>query len=465
MKKNLSKILCVLLAILFIFAGCTSTQIPEEPTEFTTQTEETTVVITKEVQEMAEETIEAIENGEDIETETIAKPQDTVETELEVEEFLEEPDGTVEYENLSYDGDNTGKGKDLLGAPIRNIYYSQIDNRWKNVMYSSKNDKSQTIGTSGCGPTSAAMVVTMSKGAILPTTMAKLFKDNGYRTRDNGTAWSVWPFVADYFDFEDYGTTCSYDTMIKKLKTGKYLVIVSCAPGLFTTSGHYIVIDSYKNGYLRIKDPQVYKGKFNLASRRAANVKFDGTTVLVTEANFKKYANPKQFWFYSIDTKKKEPKPSTTKKVESTTKKTNNKFVSYVRYVKVDTQLNIREKANDKAAIVGKLKNGDKVTIIGVSGSWSKIGTNKWVATKYLVKNNPIKKVEPKINYKTKVGNKYRLKADATLNTQGNFKGTNCHYYALTQCEVLKHYSATVDKVKIVKTGKIRYVKVKDFKY
>ena len=42
-------------------------------------------------------------------------------------------------------------------------------------MYSSIENKSQTIGSSGCGPTSAAMVVSSIKGNITPDTMAELY--------------------------------------------------------------------------------------------------------------------------------------------------------------------------------------------------------------------------------------------------------------------------------------------------
>ena len=57
--------------------------------------------------------------------------------------------------------------------------------------------------TSACGPTTAAMIVSSAKGAILPTTMARLSVDNGYRTANSGTAWSFYSFVADYFKFSE----------------------------------------------------------------------------------------------------------------------------------------------------------------------------------------------------------------------------------------------------------------------
>ena len=46
--------------------------------------------------------------------------------------------------------------KDLENRPI---YLKQSDTRWKSVMYSNHNDKSQTIGSSGCGPSAASMII------------------------------------------------------------------------------------------------------------------------------------------------------------------------------------------------------------------------------------------------------------------------------------------------------------------
>lgn len=93
------------------------------------------------------------------------------------------------------------------------------------------------------GPTAAAMVVSSSKGAILPTTMANLAVDNGYRTAGNGTAWSYFSFVADYFDFDAYYTTSNFDTAMNYLKTDNdndgnadYYVIVSCRKRTFYNS-------------------------------------------------------------------------------------------------------------------------------------------------------------------------------------------------------------------------------------
>ncbi len=150
------------------------------------------------------------------------------------------------------------------------------------------------------GPTSAAMVVTASKGTILPTTMAKLFVDNGYRTKSNGTAWSAFSFTADYFGFKEFHTTANYNTAMKYLDKG-YYIISACGNGLFTTSGHYIFLTSSDKNNIKLYDPYLYNNKFNTASRKKANAKVSKNTVTVSKANFKKYANVKQYFIFSND--------------------------------------------------------------------------------------------------------------------------------------------------------------------
>lgn len=107
-------------------------------------------------------------------------------------------------------------------------------------MYSSTENTTQTIGSSGCGPTSAAMVVSSIKGTITPDTMASLFVQNGYRSANNGTYWSAYRAVADEFNIE-YTETSDIQKAIQLLQNNNY-VICSCGNGLFTTGGHYIVI-------------------------------------------------------------------------------------------------------------------------------------------------------------------------------------------------------------------------------
>ncbi len=149
------------------------------------------------------------------------------------------------------------------------------------------------------------MVVSSSKGAILPATMAKLFVDNGYRTKSNGTAWSAWSFVADYFNFNEYATTSNVDKALNYLKKDKnkdgvsdYFIVTSCNYGLFTTSGHYIVLVGYNGGTISVYDPYSYIGKFDTPSRKVAGAKLSGNTVFVSKKISKSTAIPLIIGFF-----------------------------------------------------------------------------------------------------------------------------------------------------------------------
>ena len=358
-----------------------------------------------------------------------------------------EPDpinGKTYYERRSIEG----KGNKLLGKWRGLTYYSQADKRWSNKLYTSTNNRRQTMKSSGCGPTCGAMIVSSAKGEILPTTMAKIAVDNGFRTKDNGTAWNFFPFIADYFDFKEYYTTTNFEKAMKYLKQknkigeSKYYIVVSWGKGVFTSSGHYVVLASLDSGKIEVLDSYIYSGKFNTTSRKKANVKLKGNYAYITEKNFKKYANYRRFWIYSNDMGN-EQKSRTSK-------------AKYTRYVKVNTRLNIRKGPSTKYKIVGKLKNGEKVKVYETKNGFSRIGNNRWVSSKYLSNKKP--------SSKSKVGQIEILKKSTILYSKSNLSGKKYYYKKNTRVKVLKNISSKVDYVRVVVTGRKGYVNNKYYK-
>ena len=408
----------------------------------------TDVIVSEETKSEAEDTIDVTEKG--VEVATVETIESSLKEEKEVtDESALEIDAVVEQENISYNGDITGDGLKLLGKCQGLTYYSQADSRWAKKLYTSTNNKTQTMKSSACGPTSASMIVSSSKGAILPTTMAKLFVDNGYRTANSGTAWSAYSFVADYFDFKEYYTTNNFNTAMNYLKqkksdkSSKYYIIASCGSGLFTTGGHYIVLAGLDDNTIKVYDPYIYNGKFTTASRKKASVKVDGNTAYVSKSNFKKYANYKNFWIFSND-----------KAVE-----TKKKSTSYTRYVKVKFSLNVRKDKGTKYKKVGNLKNGTKVTVTKTSGKWSYITSpiKGWVTSKYLSKTKST-------TIKNTVGKTKTLKSKCTLYSKSSLKGTKYSYLKNTKIKILKNISNTVDYVQVIKNGRKAYIKNKYYK-
>lgn len=294
-----------------------------------------------------------------------------------IEEQTEEQEKTTEQEvenegfelqgEIAYEGDRARNWNVTLGDYKGLTYFSQIDNRWRYKMYSSIGDSSQTIGSSGCGPTSAAMIVTATKGAITPDTMSNLFVQYGYRSANQGTYWSAFRAVADEFNI-GYEETTNIQRALQLLDS-KRLVVVSCGNGLFTTGGHFIVIVGKEGNTLKIYDPYLYSGKFDTSTRRN-KVTVSGNTVYCSVDNFKNYANAKGFFCYAQDGEVPENniKPVTTD--------------TYTRYVKVNTSLNVRNAP--WGSIVGSLRNGTAVTVYETNGNWARIGDNRWVCSDYL---------------------------------------------------------------------------------
>lgn len=292
-------------------------------------------------------------------------PEQTQEDEKSLEQEVENEAFELQGE-VAYNG-SSEYPTISLGNYTGLTYYSQIDSRWKNHVYTAIGDNSQTIGTSGCGPTSAAMIVTAIKGTITPDEMGDLFVRYGYRSANSGTYWSAFRWVADVFDIE-YQETTNIDTAIELLRNDNY-VVCSVANGLFTSGGHFIVLTEIKGDTITVYDPYLYAGKFDTSTRRG-KATVEGNKVYVSVDNFKKYANFRGAFAYKHSGNVQENTSTVT-------------TASYTRYVNVNTRLNVRNSI--WGTVIGKLYDGDKVTVYETNGNWSRIGTNRWVCSDYLV--------------------------------------------------------------------------------
>lgn len=127
MKRTIKSILCTLICLLFFLSsfGC-SISTESELSDSTTYIASTQpsydddsiqtiddnhiedVTISDEVQQIVDDTSEAIEFGEDLASSEI------IESSIEEEKTLEN-DAAVEQENVSYDGASSKKGLDLIG--------------------------------------------------------------------------------------------------------------------------------------------------------------------------------------------------------------------------------------------------------------------------------------------------------------------------------------------------------------
>ena len=92
------------------------------------------------------------------------------------------------------------------------IYFLQTDEQWCDIMYSSCNDKSQTIGETGCGPTALAMVLNeFCDDSITPIEVAEFSVENNHRTYSQGTSWSLFQDAAEQYNLDFFQTSSSIE--------------------------------------------------------------------------------------------------------------------------------------------------------------------------------------------------------------------------------------------------------------
>ena len=92
---------------------------------------------------MSEEDVKELPTTEIIEQTEEQEEEVSKEQEVESEGFKLQGD-------IAYEGDRARSWNVTLGDYKGLTYYSQIDPRWANKMYSSIGNRNQTIGTSGC---------------------------------------------------------------------------------------------------------------------------------------------------------------------------------------------------------------------------------------------------------------------------------------------------------------------------
>lgn len=171
-KKKILIISSIFLAILICLCG-----IFPEKKEVKESLQTIQNVVNNEIAtyDLSEEEIEQLPSTEIVEQ--TEEEENALEQEVEDEGF--ELQGEIAYNGASeYPAISLGKYTGLT-------YYSQIDSRWRYLPYTSTNNSSQTIGSSGCGPTSAAMIVTAIRGSITPDLMSNLFVQYGFRSANN----------------------------------------------------------------------------------------------------------------------------------------------------------------------------------------------------------------------------------------------------------------------------------------
>lgn len=139
------------------------------------------------------------------------------------------------------------------GKGAQDVYYSQNDPRWSNVKLKGKS----TMGTSGCGPTAASMVVTSLTGEkVLPTEVAEFAAKNGFVDENRGVSSNLFASFGETKGVNVSEVAPTQDTILENLAKGNKVILRGEGSNSYTDSGHYIVASGLtKDGKVKINDP------------------------------------------------------------------------------------------------------------------------------------------------------------------------------------------------------------------
>lgn len=335
------------------------------------------------------------------------------------------------------------------------VYYNQADSRWAKHPYPSSLYPNATIKSSGCGPTAAAMIVSSLKEIVKPDDIGDLFRKTGYRA-STGTSGNGFLYIAEKYSLE-CKVKVKLDDAMACLKRGGMVIANVKAGGVFSTGGHYIVLTGLKNdNTIIVYDPYLYTNKFNILNRKD-KVSVNGNEVYISYTNMKEYGN--YSYLYCFEPCENE-----------------NKDIPCKYKVGQDIEINI------PITLTGSSEGENVMVDDGVNQYWihNSVIKNNIINAKaticfaqnanYIVQvfdkqfwcienNMKVYDEEKDVPKNSTVGQIRKIKQATTIYLNSNLSGSKFNYRANTTIKILENTSDVVDKIKVIQTGRIGYIK------
>lgn len=164
------------------------------------------------------------------------------------------------------------------------IYYNQLN--YANIPYPSSLYPNATIKTSGCGVCCASIVVENLTGKDFPPEIsAKFSMENKARAATGTDMATLAKALCCKFDEMTYWSTDDSNIVASAVEDGAIAIANTKGgdKGLFSTSGHYVVLAGYKNTTFSVLDPYLYNGKFDTKYRKGKVTQHDNVLYVSQE--------------------------------------------------------------------------------------------------------------------------------------------------------------------------------------
>lgn len=171
----------------------------------------------------------------------------------DVIELLDKNPETVDFvEDYETKKDNPvveNIGADYVEGQVPKLI--QWDERWGYKTYGTS-----LVAASGCGPTCLSMVFIKLTGdaSITPAVVADYGNQIKAVDDENNTLWTFMVQAAEKWSINCVEGKLSEEQVQAELGAG-HPIICSVGPGDFTKIGHFIVLVSYNNGVVEVRDP------------------------------------------------------------------------------------------------------------------------------------------------------------------------------------------------------------------